>query len=107
MLLISYSFDLDTVAMRAAGLSDSEVAGAYKEMGRAMKEIGLPIHAQESVYVGEGEPDEMAEKITQELPTLAPVASRFIKRSMIATISDYQPRVGRASGPHFHRGHMH
>jgi virulence-associated protein VapD len=77
------AFDLDTKAMKAAGLQQSEITNIYqKEIPGALKNCGFTAHPQGSLYHTQAEADQLNAIMTLQgtLQQQAPSFCRYVKR---------------------------
>ena len=85
-------YDLDTKAMDADGLSDSDKSAIYQvELVKALNKCGLTKHLQYSMYATEDSDDALAQivKLPSQLMNLAPRFCKYVKRFLVVRIEDW------------------
>lgn len=95
------AFDLDTTAMRAAGLTDAQRTGIYqREIPSALAGCGFTAHPQGSLYHTEAEqnPINAIMQLQSALTGNAPNFCRFVRRVHVFRMeewSDVTPLIAR------------
>jgi virulence-associated protein VapD len=86
------AFDLDTNAMRAAGLTDSQRTDVYqKEIPNALSACGFTAHLQGSLYATEvvGDPIVAIMQLKTVLRQRAPGFCKFVNRVHVFRMEDW------------------
>ena len=92
MAQYAIAFDLDTTAMRTAGVSDAARTRIYQvEIPQALASCGFTAHPQGSLYHTEDEQDPIAAimKLQNALKTLAPQFCTFVKRVHVFRMEEW------------------
>jgi virulence-associated protein VapD len=92
MAQYSIAFDLDTTAMREAGVTDAEKTRIYQtEIPEALRACGFTAHPQGSLYHTEGEQDPIAAimKLQSSLTNDAPNFCLFVKRAHVFRMEEW------------------
>ncbi len=92
MAQYAIAFDLDTKAMRNAGLSQSEITQVYQiEIPEALASCGFTAHPQGSLYHTEGEEDPILAlmKLQSALKEKAPKFCRFVRRVHVFRMEEW------------------
>ena len=85
-------YDLDTKAMDADNLTDSEKSAIYQvELVKALSKCGLTKHLQYSMYATEDSDESLANivKLPLQLKKLAPRFCKYVKRFLVVRIEDW------------------
>lgn len=86
------AFDMDTKAIRAAGLNDSQRTALYqREIPRALALCGFTAHPQGSVYHTESDQNPITAIMTLQgvLKSNAPQFCRFVKRVHVFRMEEW------------------
>lgn len=97
MALYAIAFDLDTVAMRNAGLSKSERTQIYQqEIPNALAACGFTAHPQGSLYhtVAEQNPITAIMKLQSTVQSKAPRFCQFVKRVHVFRMEEWSDVTG-------------
>jgi virulence-associated protein VapD len=92
MAQYAIAFDLDTTAMKQAGLSDAERTKIYQtEIPQALASCGFTAHPQGSLYHTESEQDPIAAimKLQSALVGEAPNFCRFVRRVHVFRMEEW------------------
>jgi len=85
-------YDLDTKAMTADGLTESEVSAIYQgDFVKALNKCKLTKHLQYSMYATENTDDALAQiiKLPSQLRKLDPKFCKYVKRFLVVRIEDW------------------
>lgn len=84
------TYDLNTKAMKDAGLTKSEVTSVYNEGKRVFVKNGMSDHQQFSMYATEDKPDALKTviKVVNDLKIEAPTFCRYLSRFAVVHIDD-------------------
>ena len=108
MAQYAIAFDLDTVAMRAAGLTQAQIVHVYqREIPRALESCGFTAHPQGSLYHTEAEQNPITAimQLQNSLRGQAPLFCRYVRRVHVFRMeewSDVTPLIAQreaAEGP--------
>lgn len=92
MAQYAIAFDLDTKAMRSAGVSDAERTRIYQaEIPQALASCGFTAHPQGSLYHTEAEQDPIAAimKLQNALQAQAPQFCAYVKRVHVFRMEEW------------------
>lgn len=90
MFTRAITYDLNTKAMKEAGLTRSEVTSVYNEGKRVFVKNGMSDHQQFSMYATEDKPDALKTviKVVNDLKIEAPTFCRYLSRFAVVHIDD-------------------
>lgn len=92
MAQYAIAFDLDTAAMKANGVTDSQRTRIYStEIPRALESCGFTAHPQGSLYHTEAEHDPITAimKLQSTLKTQAPNFCNYVKRVHVFRLEEW------------------
>ena len=92
MAQYAIAFDLDTVAMRADGVTDADRTQIYQtEIPQALAHCGFTVHPQGSLYHTEAEHDPIAAimRLQSSLRSLAPRFCRYVRRVHVFRMEEW------------------
>jgi len=92
MAQYAIAFDLDTTAMRTAGLSSADITRVYQaEIPNALASCGFTAHPQGSLYHTESEHDPIAAllKMQGALRTQAPTFCTYVRRVHVFRMEEW------------------
>lgn len=92
MALYAIAFDLDTVAMRTAGLSKSDRTKIYQtEIPRALESCGFTVHPQGSLYHTEADQNPITAIMTLQaaMTGKAPQFCQYVRRVHVFRMEEW------------------
>lgn len=92
MAQYAIAFDLDTVAMRTAGMQPAQITAVYQEVKVALNGCGFTVHAQGSLYhtaVDADRPMIALMRLQQALQQNAPTFCQYVRRAHVFRMEDW------------------
>ena len=92
MAQYAIAFDLDTTAMRNAGLTQSQITGIYQtEIPQALGACGFTAHPQGSLYHTESEQDPITAlmQLQSTLKKQAPLFCQYVRRVHVFRMEEW------------------